>query len=112
MNTNLDLDLPTPPLTSRSYQSEDDFQQMQGLLMEARSRTNDWHYAHVGELMWAFFMVTCHLNPQEYIRLWHDEQGKLVGYAILGAWLNLRRRATRISLERIDFFRLGQKAMM
>jgi len=29
-------------------------------------------------------MVTCHLNPQEYIRLWHDDQGKLVAYAILG----------------------------
>jgi len=57
---------------------------MQDLLMEARSRTNDWHYAHVGELMWGFFMVTCHLNPQEHIRLWHDKQAKLVAYAILG----------------------------
>ena len=52
--------------------------------MEARSRTNDWRYAHVGEMMWGFFLVTCHLNPQEYIRLWHDHQGKLVAYAILG----------------------------
>ena len=75
---------PTPPLTSRLYQSEDDFQQMQGLLMEARARSDDWRYWHVGELMWSFFMVTCHLNPQEHIRLWHDDQGKLAGYAILG----------------------------
>jgi ribosomal protein S18 acetylase RimI-like enzyme len=52
--------------------------------MEARSRTNDWHYFHVGELMWGFFMVTCHLNLREHIRLWHDNQGKLVAYAILG----------------------------
>lgn len=52
--------------------------------MEARSRTNDWHYFHVGELMWEFFMVACHLNPHEYIRLWHDDKGALVGYAILG----------------------------
>jgi len=52
--------------------------------MEARSRTNDWHYAHVGELMWGFFMVTCHLDPQEHIRLWHDSKGKLIAYAILG----------------------------
>lgn len=29
-------------------------------------------------------MVACHLNPQEHIRLWHDDEGKLVGYAILG----------------------------
>jgi ribosomal protein S18 acetylase RimI-like enzyme len=57
---------------------------MQGLLMEARSRTDDWHYSHVGELLFAFFMVSCHLNPQEHIRLWHDDEGKLVGYAVLG----------------------------
>jgi ribosomal protein S18 acetylase RimI-like enzyme len=71
-------------MKSRLYETEHDLQQMQALLMEARSRTGDWHYAHVGELMWWFFMVTCHLNPQEYIRLWHDNQGKLVAYAILG----------------------------
>jgi ribosomal protein S18 acetylase RimI-like enzyme len=77
---------PTAParLTSRLYETEYDLQQMQALLMEARSRTNDWHYAHVGDLTWAFFLVTCHLNPQEHIRLWHDHQGKLVAYAILG----------------------------
>jgi len=71
-------------LKSRLYESEHDLQQMQGLLMEARAHTNDWHYFHVGELMWGFFMVACHLNPQEYIRLWHDNQTKLVAYAILG----------------------------
>ncbi len=52
--------------------------------MEGRSRTDNWHYWHVGELMFAFFIVDCHLNPQEHIRLWHDDEGKLVGYAILG----------------------------
>jgi GNAT superfamily N-acetyltransferase len=56
---------------------------MQGLLMEARSQTDDWHYPHVGDLLFQFFMVACHLNPQEHIRLWHDD-GKLVGYAVLG----------------------------
>jgi mycothiol synthase len=70
-------------MTSRLYETEYDLRQMQDMLMEARSRTNDWHYAHVGELMWGFFMVTCHLNPQEQIRLWHDHQDKLVAYAIL-----------------------------
>jgi hypothetical protein len=34
--------------------------------------------------MWGFLMVTCHLNPQESIRLWHDHLGKLIAYAILG----------------------------
>jgi ribosomal protein S18 acetylase RimI-like enzyme len=57
---------------------------MQGLLMEARSRADDWHYWHVGDLTWGFFVLACHLNPQEHIRLWHDENGKLVGYAVLG----------------------------
>jgi GNAT superfamily N-acetyltransferase len=57
---------------------------MQNLLMEGRSQTNDWHYPHVGDLNFWFFMVTCHLNPLEFIRLWHNAQGRLVGYAILG----------------------------
>lgn len=70
-------------LTSRLYENENDLQQMYNLLMEGRLLTNDWHYAHIGELAFNYFMVTCHLNPQEYIRLWHDNE-KLVGYAILG----------------------------
>jgi ribosomal protein S18 acetylase RimI-like enzyme len=38
----------------------------------------------VGELAWNFFMVDCHLNPREFIRLWHDDKGKLAGFAMLG----------------------------
>ena len=57
---------------------------MLDMVMQARSSTNDWHYAHVGELLFNYFMVVCHLNPQEHIRLWHDDQGKLVAYTILG----------------------------
>lgn len=70
-------------LTSRLYEDHHDFEQMQDLLMEARSLTSDWRYSHVGELAFNYFMVTIHLNPQEHIRLWHDNE-KLVGYAILG----------------------------
>jgi mycothiol synthase len=84
MNSNLYHTAPVHSLTSRLYETEHDLQQMQGLLMEARSRTDDWHYWHVGELAWGFFMVACHLNPQEHIRLWHNDEGKLVGYAVLG----------------------------
>lgn len=69
---------------SRLYQGEGDLRQMQEMLMQARALTSDWRYWHVGELLWNFFMVDCHLKPQEYIRLWHDGQGKLVGYAMLG----------------------------
>jgi ribosomal protein S18 acetylase RimI-like enzyme len=70
-------------LTSRLYETERDLQQMYDLLMEARSLTNDWHYAHVGELAFNYLMVAIHLNPQKHIRLWHDNE-KLAGYAILG----------------------------
>lgn len=69
--------------TSRFYETEHDLQQMENLLMEARSLTNDWHYWHVGELVFSYFMVACHLNPREHIRLWYDDD-RLVGYAILG----------------------------
>jgi ribosomal protein S18 acetylase RimI-like enzyme len=84
MTSNLDHTAPVRSLTSRLYETEDDFQQMQGLLVEGRSRTDDWRYWHVGDLQWWFFMVTCHLNPREHIRLWHHGRGRLVGYAILG----------------------------
>ena len=65
------------PLTSRHYETEHDLQQMYDLLMEARSRTHDWQYVHVGELTFNYFMIACHLNPQEHIRLWYDKE-KLV----------------------------------
>jgi mycothiol synthase len=84
MTSNHDQTTPERSLTSRLYETEHDLQQMQSLLMEARSRTSDWRYWHVGELMFNFFMVTCHLNPQEHIRLWHAAQNMLVGFAILG----------------------------
>ncbi len=71
-------------ITSRQYSGEDDLRAMLAMLMQARSRTNDWHYAHVGELLFNFFMVACHLDPYLHIRLWHGPQGKLIGYAILG----------------------------
>lgn len=70
-------------MTSRLYETENDLLSMLNMLMEARSRTDDWRYAHAGELLFQFFMVACHLDPKEHIRLWHDG-GKLAGYAILG----------------------------
>jgi mycothiol synthase len=84
LSSNFYHSAPVHSWTSRPYESERDLVQMQDLLMEARSRTDDWRYWHVGELLFAFFMVACHLYPQEHIRLWHDAEGKLVGYAILG----------------------------
>lgn len=70
-------------LSSRFYASEADLHDMLSLLVAARSQTDDWRYPHVGDLLFWFFMVLCHLDPAQHIRLWHDG-GKLVGYAILG----------------------------
>jgi ribosomal protein S18 acetylase RimI-like enzyme len=70
-------------LTSRAYENQQDYEQMLNLLMEARSLTSDWRYAHVGELAFSYFNVFIHLDAQQHIRLWHDH-GKMVGYAILG----------------------------
>jgi ribosomal protein S18 acetylase RimI-like enzyme len=75
---------PVRLLTSRDYETERDLQQMQESLMEARLCTDDWRYWHVGELTFRFCTVACHLNPQKHIRLWHNDEGKLVAYAILG----------------------------
>jgi ribosomal protein S18 acetylase RimI-like enzyme len=68
---------------SRPYESEDDLLRMQALLVEGRARTDDWRYPHVGDLLFSFFMVACHLEPREHIRLWHAGD-RLAGYAILG----------------------------
>lgn len=84
MISRFDRTIPICSWTSRLYETESDLQQMYNLLMEARARTSDWRYAHVGELAFNFFMVACHLNPREHIRLWHNVKGHLVAYAILG----------------------------
>lgn len=57
---------------------------MVDLLMDGRSRTHDWHYSHVGELLFSFFMVQSHLDPGKNIRLWHNQSGRLIAYSIFG----------------------------
>lgn len=74
---------PARALTSRFYQSEQDFLDMRAMLMEARAQTCDWRYPHVGLMQFNFMMVVFHLNPQELVRLWHVDD-HLVGYAMLG----------------------------
>ncbi len=99
--------------TSRYYENEDDLLQMQNLLMQGRAQTDDWRYPHIGDLLFWFFMVVCHLDPKEHIRLWHAGD-KLVGYAILGedpsfdcqvlpeyAWRGIEAEALTWTEERI-----------
>lgn len=83
MNSDIDYTIAAGSVSSRLYENEHDLLQMQEMLMAARALTDDWHYTHVGELIFTFFMVACHLNPRDHIRLWHNEAGKLVGYAIV-----------------------------
>lgn len=70
-------------ITSRPYQSESDLVAMLTMLKEARLLTDDWRYAHMGDLLFWFFQIAIHLNPYEHIRLWHTGE-KLVGYSMLG----------------------------
>ncbi len=73
----------TQQLTTRQYQDESDLRDMLEMLVYARRATNDWHYPHVGELLWNFFMVLIHLDPARHVRLWYDD-ARLVAFAILG----------------------------
>jgi ribosomal protein S18 acetylase RimI-like enzyme len=70
-------------VTSCPYETDINLRRMYALLTEARSRTNDWRFWHVGELAFGFFMIDCHLDPRKHVRVWH-ERDKVVGYAMLG----------------------------
>jgi mycothiol synthase len=87
---------------------------MQRLLMDARSRTDDWYYAHVGELQFNFFIILCHLDPRGHIHLWHDADGRLAAYAMLGEdpafdfqvlpeyeWMGIESQALRWADEKL-----------
>ena len=102
---------------SRLNRDERDLMQMYGMLVEARTLTSDWRYAHVGELAFHFFMVACHLNPQQHIRLWFDGV-KLIAYAILGEdpafdcqvfpgyeWAGIEEEALRWAEKRVNELR-------
>lgn len=123
LHSNLPPTIPTRAWTSRYYAGAPDFEQMQALLIEARARTDDWRYAHVGELMFAYFMLVCHLDPCRHIRLWHNADGGLVGYAILGEdpvidwqvlpdyeWLGIEAEALIWAEERLGELRRGAAA--
>ena len=83
MDSNLNRSASAYAPVSRFYETDHDLQQMLSMLMEARSQTSDWRYAHVGELLFNFFMIACHLDPRQHIRLWHADD-RLVAYALLG----------------------------
>lgn len=55
----MESDIKKQPLASRFFETENDLLQMRDMLTRARSLTDDWRYAHIGELMWGYFMVAC-----------------------------------------------------
>jgi mycothiol synthase len=70
-------------VSSRPYRDDSDLKDMLDMLMVGRSNTNDWHYPHIGEFLFNYFMVACHLDLEVCIRLWHH-RSQLVAYAMLG----------------------------
>lgn len=74
--------------TRRYYESEHDLRQVRDLLMAPRAATDDApcmaRYPHTGVAAFRFFIVASHLNPYEYVLLWHGRQGRLVADALLG----------------------------
>jgi mycothiol synthase len=106
----------TSSVIYRPYQGEPDLKDMLDMLMVGRSHTNDWHYPHVGEFLFNYFMVACHLDLNLCIRLWYH-RSHLVAYAILGEdpsfdfqvlpeyeWTGLEAEAFRWALETLAKF--------
>ncbi len=56
---------------------------MLSLLVEGRALTNDWHYPHIGEFLFNYCMIACHLDPLQHIHLWQASE-QLAGFAMLG----------------------------
>ena len=73
-------------LHSRQFHGEDDFQKMRGFLVAARRDTG--HYAgywHIGGgLTWCTFLMSFRVDLRANIRLWEDDTGALLGFAIFG----------------------------
>jgi hypothetical protein len=101
----------------RFFENEADLVQMLELLREARRESDDWRYPHIGDLVFRFCMIACHLDPQEHIRLW-QAGGRLVGYAILAedplfdvqvlpdyAWEGIEQEALEWAERRVDALR-------
>ncbi|MCI0476132.1 MAG: hypothetical protein L0Y55_07785, partial [Anaerolineales bacterium] len=71
---------------SRNYANENDFKKMRAFLIDARRATG--HYAgywHIGGgLTWCTFLMSFRVDLCVNIRLWEDDAGALVGFAIFG----------------------------
>ncbi|NJD57800.1 MAG: hypothetical protein C3F13_18275 [Anaerolineales bacterium] len=68
----------------RNYDDKCDLRDILDMLMVGRRNTNDWHYPHIGEFLWNYFMVLIHLDPCEHMRVWHNQDDRMVAFAMLG----------------------------
>lgn len=55
---------------------------MQDLLVSARARIGHGCW-HLGDLVWRLFLHTIRYDPSQTLRLWADESGHLLGFAIV-----------------------------
>ncbi len=67
---------------SRPYRGPEDAEQMKELLISARARIGHGCW-HVGDLVWRLFLHSIRYELAQTLRLWVDEVGKLVGFAIV-----------------------------
>jgi mycothiol synthase len=68
-------------ISSRAYADDADLMAMIDFLVEqpARNPVQRWH---VGDLVWRMFYSSL-FDPTQNVRLWHDENGKLIGFGWL-----------------------------
>ncbi len=73
-------------LHSRQFQGDVDFQKLRAFLIDARRATG--HYAgywHIGGgLTWCTFLMSFRVDLHANIRLWENNTGALVGFAVFG----------------------------
>lgn len=97
-------------LTVRSYNGETDLQPIADLLNLCETVDQDDSYYTVSGLQLEFTAPTC--NPSQDVRLWHDEDGKLIAFGQVGLpsesidtvdaylWFRVRPNARDRGLER------------
>lgn len=68
-------------ISSRAYAGDKDLQALMQFLVDLRARhpTQRWH---VGDLIWRMFYSSL-FDPAQNVRLWHNQNGRLVGFGWL-----------------------------
>jgi ribosomal protein S18 acetylase RimI-like enzyme len=70
-------------VTSRPYQGEHDLAALKAFLAQAGSAAAQAHYLHSGDMIWQLFHMLSTFDPAQIVRLWEDEQSRLIGFVLL-----------------------------